>query len=70
MVARFWYSRNMKRPQNSHQYENEPDGVPTDQEFTASVTALEKSMEEVRQGRTRLLTEALDEIGRRYESTR
>jgi hypothetical protein len=43
-------------------------GIGTDEEFAASVATLRKSMDEVRQGKTRPLTEALDELGRKHEA--
>jgi hypothetical protein len=42
-------------------------GVSSDQELAASVTALQQSMKEARQGKTRPLTDALDDLGRKYE---
>jgi len=42
-------------------------GVGTDEELSASVTALQQSMDEIKQGKTRPLTDALDELGRKYE---
>jgi len=42
-------------------------GVGTDEELAASVAALRRSMDEARQGKTRPLTEALDDLGRKYE---
>ncbi len=42
-------------------------GVGTDEEMAASVVALKRSMEEARAGETRLMTDALDDLGRKYE---
>ena len=42
-------------------------GVGTDEQLAASVAALEKSMQEVRAGQTRPLTDALDDLGRKHE---
>ena len=42
-------------------------GVGTDEEMAASVAALKKSMEEARAGKTRPMTDALDDLGRKYE---
>ena len=42
-------------------------GVATDEEFAASVAALRKSMDEARSGKTRPLTAALDDLGRKHE---
>lgn len=45
-------------------------GVGSDEEFQESVSALQEAMEEARQGRTRPLTDVLDELGRKYEVPR
>lgn len=45
-------------------------GVGTDEELAASVAGLRDSMAEARQGKTRPLTEALDDLGRKYEISR
>ena len=42
-------------------------GVGTDDEMAASVAALKKSMEEAKAGKTRPMTDALDELGRKHE---
>jgi len=42
-------------------------GVGTDDELAASVTALKSSMDEAKQGKTRPLTDALDDLGHKYE---
>jgi hypothetical protein len=42
-------------------------GVGTDEELSASVSALQQSMGEIDQGKTRPLADALDELGRKYE---
>ena len=42
-------------------------GVGTDEELSASVSALQQSMDEIKQGKTRPLADALDELGRKYE---
>ena len=42
-------------------------GVGTDEEMAASVVALKRSMQEARAGETRLMTDALDDLGRKYE---
>ncbi|QDT43491.1 hypothetical protein Pan241w_35920 [Gimesia alba] len=42
-------------------------GVGSDEELAASVAAIQSSMNEVRQGKTRPLTEALDDLGQKYE---
>ncbi len=42
-------------------------GIGTEEEMAASVAALQKSMAEARGGKTRPLTDALDDLGRRHE---
>ena len=42
-------------------------GVGTDEELSASVSTLQQSMNEIKQGKTRPLTDALDELGSKYE---
>ncbi len=42
-------------------------GLSSEEELTASVAALQKSMQEVKQGQTRPLTDALDDLGKKYE---
>ncbi len=42
-------------------------GIGTDEQLAASVSALRQSLNEVEQGKTRLLSDALDELGRKYE---
>ena len=46
---------------------NDVMGVGTAEELAASVAALRRSMAGSRQGKTRPLTDALDELGRKYE---
>ncbi|MAT14425.1 MAG: hypothetical protein CMJ46_04055 [Planctomyces sp.] len=43
-------------------------GIGTDAELASSVTALKSGMSEARQGKTRPLTEALDDLGHKYEA--
>jgi len=45
-------------------------GVGTDREFQESVTALQRSDEQVQQGRTRPVKDALDELGKRHGLSR
>jgi len=45
-------------------------GVGPDVDFAASVAALKRGMQDVRAGRARPLTDALDELGRKHETQR
>ena len=42
-------------------------GVGSDEELASSIAALQKSMAEARDGKTRLFTDALDDLGLKYE---
>jgi hypothetical protein len=45
-------------------------GVGTDREFQESVTALRRSYEQVQEGRTRSVKDALDDLGKRQGLSR
>jgi hypothetical protein len=45
-------------------------GVGTDREFQESVAALRRSYEQVQQGRTRPVKDALDDLGKRHGPSR
>jgi hypothetical protein len=45
-------------------------GVGTDREFQDSVAALRRSYDQVQKGRTRLVKDALDDLGKRHDLSR